>query len=355
MKTMDPIRCAAGGLLVLAAVGCDRMPAPAPRGNAPMEAPRVVASVPVRPSGLDGETVPATVRARQRATLVARVPGSVMALPFREGDAVSAGEVVARIEDRALRAALAAAGADRDAAEADRARSATLLSRGAATPREAEQANARAAGARAAAEAAREALGYAELRAPFAGRVAVQPANVGDVVMPGTPLVEIDGVGGLEVVASVDEDAVRRLSPGEHVAVDVDGQSRLIEGTIRAIAPSGDAVTHRTQVRVDLPAATTTVRPGMFARLRFAPAPAVKDAAAGAATEARLVVPESALVRRGGLAGVFVVREGHVRLRWIAVGEAEDGMVEVRAGLRDGERVVTDPSGLADGIAVQEG
>jgi RND family efflux transporter MFP subunit len=185
--------------------------------------------------------------------------------------------------------------------------------------------------------------------------VAARPANVGDVVMPGTPLVEIDGESGLEVVATVDEDAVARLSPGARVAVDVDGQSSPIEATIRAVSPSGDAVTHRAQVRGDLPA-TTGVRSGMFARLRLAPAPALKGAAKGAAAEqARFVVPESALVRRGGLAGVFVVSEGRARLRWIAVGEPEAGTVEVRAGLRDGERVVTDPAGLVDGTAVQEG
>jgi membrane fusion protein (multidrug efflux system) len=349
MRTMDGIRCATGGLLVLAAAGCGRTPPP--RTNLPTEAPRRVVSVAVRPSGPDGETVPATVRARERATLTARVPGSVMALPFREGDAVSAGAVVARIEDRALRAALAAAEADRDTAEADRARATKLLSLGVTSAREVEQASARAAAARAAAEAAHEALGYAELRAPFAGRVAARPVNVGDVVMPGAPLVEIDGEGGLEVVATVDEDAVARLFPGAHVAVDVDGQSSPIEATIRAVAPSGDAATHRAQVRADLPA-TTGVRSGRFARLRLAPAPAAKGAAAA---EARLVVPESALVRRGGLAGVFVVSGGRARLRWIAAGEPEDGTVEVRAGLRDGERVVTDPSGLSDGAAVQEG
>ena len=236
------------------------------------------------PAGRATGAVPATVRARERATLTARVPGSVMALPFREGDAVSAGAVVARIEDRALRAALTAAEADRDAAEADRARSATLLSRGAATPREAEQANAGGGGAaRAGGEGGR---GYAELRAPFAGRVAARPANVGDVVMPGTPLVEIDGEGGLEVVATVDEDAVARLSPGAHVAVDVDGQSSPIEATIRAVAPSGDAVTHRAQVRADLPA-TTGVRSGMFARLRIAPRRAARPPRASSFPRAR--------------------------------------------------------------------
>jgi hypothetical protein len=119
------------------------------------------------------------------------------------------------------------------------------------------------------------------------------------------------------------------------------------------VAAAGDAVTHRTQVRADLPA-TAGLRSGMFARRRLAPVPAAKSVAA---EEMRLVIPESALVRRGGLAGVFVVSEGRARLRWIAVGTPADGTVEVevRAGLRDGERVVTDPSGLMDGAAVQEG
>jgi hypothetical protein len=172
---------------------------------------------------------------------------------------------------------------------------------------------------------------------------------VGDVVMPGTPLVEIEG-DGLEVAATVDEDAVAHLDPGARVAVAVDGVADPVRGTVRAVAPSGDAVTHRTLVRVDLPT-TPGVRSGMFARVILA-APTDADSPVDGA---RLVLPASALLRRGGLAGVFVVSEGRARLRWIAAGEAGAGTVEVRAGLRDGERVVADPSDLTDGAPVQEG
>jgi hypothetical protein len=70
---------------------------------------------------------------------------------------------------------------------------------------------------------------------------------------------------------------------------------------------------------------------------------------------ARLTVPAGAIVRRGGLTGVYVVREGRARLRWIAAGDADAGGVEVRAGLERGERVVRDPAGLADGTVVREG
>jgi RND family efflux transporter MFP subunit len=292
--------------------------------------------------------VPATVLARERAVLAARVPGSVIALPYREGEAVRQGDVVARVEDRALRSGVKAGEAGKAAAEADLARVETLLARGAATPHEADQARARAAAARAAAATARDALRYAELRAPFAGRVSARPARVGDVVMPGAPILELEGAGGLEVVASVAAADVLRVRAGMRLEVDVDGQSAPLTAVVSAVAEAGDPATHRVEVRADLPAAEG-LRSGLFARLRLP-----GRAAAAAADAARLVVPASALVRRGGLTGVYVVRESRARLRWITAGESRGGAVEVRAGLERGERVVREPGGLTDGAPVRE-
>ena len=79
-----------------------------------------------------------------------------------------------------------------------------LLGKGAATPKEAEESRARAAATGAAVAAARDSLAYAVLRAPFDGVVASRPANVGDVVSPGTTLIEIEGSGGLEARATVE-------------------------------------------------------------------------------------------------------------------------------------------------------
>jgi hypothetical protein len=102
-------------------------------------------------------------------------------------------------------------------------------------------------------------------------------------------------------------------------------------------------VTHRFELRADLPAAPG-LRTGLFARLTLP----------SAAEEPRLHVPESALLRRGGLAGVFVVTEGRARLRWVALGETAGGRVEIRAGVDAGERVALDPAGLSDGVPVAE-
>jgi len=325
--------------LALAACGHQKPKAtPAAQGPA-----RSVTTAEVRRSAEGEATVPAIVQARQRATLSARIPASVVELPFREGERVELGAVVVRLDDAALRSAVSAAEAGVKAAETDQARIDALFQQGAATAREADEATARAASSRAALQAARDSLAYAVLRAPFAGIVTSRPVNVGDVVSPGRPLIEVEGEGSYEVVASLDADLAGATRVGGALQVAVDGQPAPLTGTVRALSPAGDPSTHRFEVRADLPP-KGGLRSGLFARLLL-------PAAGG---DARLSVPKSALFERGGLNGVFVVSEGKARLRWIAVGASQGGDTEVRSGLEAGERVVLNPQDLTDGAPVQE-
>jgi len=297
----------------------------------------------VRSGGAGDVAVPGAVQARNRAALAARMPASVTELPYREGQWVAAGAVVVRLDDAAVRAAVAAAEAGVRAAQSDLDRTRALLEKGAATPRELEQMTAAASAARARLTAASSDLSYWALRAPFAGRVAARRVHVGDVVSPGIPLVEIEGEGGLELRATVESGIAAALFPGATLKALVDGQPAPLPATVTAVSPSGDPATHRFELRADLPAAPG-LRAGLFARL-IVP---------GVGAESRLIVPASALFERGGLTGLFVVRDGPARLRWVAAGVREGGSVEIRAGVEAGERVVLDPAGLADGMAVHE-
>jgi RND family efflux transporter MFP subunit len=307
---------------------------------APEAAPSPLRTVDVVAVGTDVVEVPGVVQARERATIVSRVASAVIELPYREGDRVARGAVVARLDDGAMRAALAAAEAGFQAADTDRRRFEALLLRGAATPREVEEAGVRAAAARAALSASRENLAYAVLRAPFGGVVAARPAHVGDVALPGVPLIELEGEGGLEVKASVESRLAGTLRVGQKIAARVDGVAQPIAATLRAISPAAEESTHRFEVRADLPAASG-LRSGLFARL----------ALPSAHGEPRLLVPASALVRRGGLVGVYVVAGGWPRLRWVRLGASDGDRVEVRAGLDAGERLAADPAGLTDSAA----
>jgi RND family efflux transporter MFP subunit len=303
----------------------------------------VTTSAVVRAGGVGEVAVPAAVQARQRAALSARMPASVIELPYEEGQWVKAGAVVVRLDDAALRAAVAAAEAGVKAVEADFERTKTLLEKGAATPRELEQVTAAASGAQAQLTAAKDNLSHAALRAPFAGRVAARRTNLGDVVNSGTPLIEIEGEGGLEIRATLESPLAATLRPGSKVKALVDGQASPLAVTITAIAPAGDATTHRFELKADLPAASG-LRSGLFARLLVP----------GVTADPRILVPAAAVFERGGLTGVFVATDGKARLRWVAPGARDGDLVEIRAGVETGERVVLEPAGLVDGAAVRD-
>jgi RND family efflux transporter MFP subunit len=337
-------------LVVLVAVACGRHEA-ARSAAEPAGPAREVRTEAVVRSGSVGElAVPGVVQARRRAALSARTPASVVELPYQEGQWVKAGDVVVRLDDAANRASAAAAEAGLKAARADLDRTRSLLAKGAATPRELEQMTAAASAAEALLTAARDALSYSALRAPFAGRVAARHANLGDVVSPGSPLVEIEGEGGLELKAAVESTVAATLRPGARLKAQVDGQTAALDATVSAIAPAGDPTTHRFELKAELPAAPG-LRAGLFARLLVP----------GVAAEPTLLVPAAAVFERGGLTGVFVAADGKARLRWIAPGARAGERMEVRAGLEAGERVVLDPGDLADlaplriaGAAVRE-
>jgi RND family efflux transporter MFP subunit len=326
--------------LLLASCHAERPKTAAPTPSGPAQS--VATAAVTRVDGADA-TVPGTVRARQRAALSSRIPASLLALPYREGERVEAGAVLVRLDDTALRSALAATEAGLKGAQAERLRMESLLKKDAATARELDEASSRAAAAQAAWEAAKDSLAYAVLRAPFAGRVGSRPVNIGDVVAPGQTLIELEGEDGYEVVATLDADLAAAARPGLALRAEVDGVATPLSATVRAVSPAGDVATHRFEVRADLPPAAG-LRSGLFVRLLL---PSQTRAS-------RLSLPSRAIFERGGLSGVFVVAEGKARLRWIAVGAAAGGLTEVRAGLDAGERVVLDPRGLEDGAAVTE-
>lgn len=331
------------GVLTAAASGCTH-PAPPPAAGAPGGPPvAVTTGEVVRTTGVADSFAPATVHARERATLSARIPASVIELPHREGDFVAAGALLVRLDDGALRSTAVAAEAAARAAEVDLERTESLLRKGAATPRELDDARTRAAATRAAVDGAKDNLAYAVLRAPFAGRVVSRLANLGDVVAPGRSLIEIEGATGLELRASLESELAASIQPGQRLRALVDGQPEPLTAIVRVLVPSADPATHRFEVRADLPSAPG-LRAGLFARLAL-PAPG---------SEERLFVPTRAVFRRGGLVGVFVVAEKRARLRWIAVGAPEGDKTEVRAGLEAGERVALEPQPLTDGAPVQE-
>lgn len=320
-------------LAIAAGLACGRK-ADAPQAALPAVQVRLV------PEGAsEGAWAAASLEARNQAVIASRIAASVKAVPVQEGQAVKAGQLLVQLDDADLRGGRDAARAALAAAQTQQNRIAQLFRQQAATQAELDQANTQLAQARAGLAAAQSAVNYAELRAPFAGTVRSRNADPGAFAAPGQPLVTVDG-GGLELRASLSEEEAAGLKPGQALRFEADGRS----GTAKVVALSlgGDPVTHRRDLRA-IVIAPADLRPGAFARIQ------VK----GSGGQEACWLPDSALVRRGGLAGVFVLEDGRAVLRWLSLGEARGGRTEVRGGLKPGEAVVDQPGNLEDGQRVE--
>jgi membrane fusion protein, multidrug efflux system len=328
------------GRLTLLALAIFAAPLDAAPGEPPPTTP-VHVRVVQRGAPAGTALVPASVLASRRATLSTRVGAAVREVHVREGQRVSAGQLLVSLSDADVRGALAAAETGLAAASAHERRIRALVEQRAATASELDLAGAQRAQAEAAVAAARATLAYTELRAPFAATVQARRVEPGGLVGPGQPLLELEG-DALDLVATVTEGEARGLAIGG--AVPFEAGAARGDAVVVALAPGGDPLSHRRTLRARVRSVSGELRTGTFAR--------VQVPAGAASTPDGLWVPRGALVERGDLTGVFVVSAGRAELRWIALGEGAGELVAVRAGLRPGEAVIDAPGALRDGQPV---
>ncbi|HVS53073.1 MAG TPA: efflux RND transporter periplasmic adaptor subunit [Opitutaceae bacterium] len=282
--------------------------------------------------------VPGTVRATPRATLAAKVMGSVVRVAAL-GQPVQAGEVLLTLSADELSARAARARAEVAQVERELARERGLLTAGAGTADAVNALEDRLHQAEAAQREADTLLGYAQVRAPFAGTVAARYVDAGDVAMPGAPLLQLDGGDALEIVVGVPESLGGALTTGAMLEVEIPGTASRFRAAIRELSSAAEATARTIAAKLTVPAGVN-LRPGAFVRVRVP-----------GAEMPTLSMPARAVAAVGQIERVFIADAGNrARLRLVRTGAARDGEVEILAGLDAGERVVADPPAtLRDG------
>jgi len=340
-----------------------------PRWMAPV-AVALALAVPLAASGDNGHaelaTAPVTVVAAGEATsldgvvealrqtvLASQVAGSVVALDARAGSRVKAGQVLVRLDARAAEQQAGAAAAQVQAARAaqeaarrelERQRQLfekSYISQAALDRAEAQSkaAQAEAAAQLASAGAALTQSGFYSIKAPYDGIVADVPVVLGDMAMPGRPLLTLYDPAALRVTAAVPQSAAARVGSGDALQLEVPGAvaGRIVPARW-TLLPAVNPATHTLELRLDLPAGVAAV-PGMFARVWLP---------GGMAASPRFSVPAQAVVRRAELTGIYVLdADGAPLLRQVRLGRASGDQIEVLAGVSANERVVLDPQAAA--------
>lgn len=276
----------------------------------------------------------------------AQVPGALLAVNVEEGSLVRRGQVLARIDDRELRAQLQSADAQLQVARSAYERAEQLRDRKVITLPEYERDRAAFAAAQASADQLRTRLGYTTVGAPVSGVVTAKLVEAGDVVGNQTRLFEIADISTMVVRVGVSELDVVELSIGDRVDIMLDAYpGRPLAGAIRRVFPSADPNTRLVPVEVAFDAASARVaRPGFLARVTFRLS----------AHDNVLLVPAAALVGGQGSQSVYVVENDRAIRRTVETGLTSSGRVEIVAGLDGSEMVVTAGSNqLRDGAAVR--
>ena len=320
------------------------------------------------------------VEAVRQSTVSAQIGGRVKEINFDVGDHVNKGQVILRIDEREAVQALAGSQAQVLQAQAnmqnakaayERARqlfAQKFISQAALDKAQADYkvALAQAAASEAGVGQASLVHGYTAVIAPYSGVVAARLVEIGEMVMPGKPLMTGFDPSEMRVVVSVPQDKLVDIGARPEAMVEAPSLNRWIKPASTVVQPIADARTHSTQVRVYLPkneawgwrrqgsderpfagaaaehplphqTLTRTVSgvyPGMFVRVHFVVGKANK-----------LVIPAGAVLRRSEVVAVYVVDEKeNVKLRQVRLGDAViDGAVEVLAGLNPGEQVALEP------------
>ena len=323
----------------LALAGCQQ------EAKAP-EPVRPVLSTVLRSSRSDEAVAVGVVEPRFKTSLAFRVLGRLTARPVNVGDLVAEGQTVGTINSTALELVVRAAKAELAKAEAQLAnarateeRQRTLISSDTTTKQvldNAEQARAGAEASVARAQAnltkAIEQLGYAQLKADFAGVVTAVGADVGQVVSPGQSAVTVARPDVREAVVDVGEDFPLALEIGLPFTVSLELLPAVqVQGTIREIAPQADPLTRTRRVRIALNDPPPSFHLG-----------ATVTAKPGTEQGPTLRVPATAVLAKDGASFVWVVDMpvSTVSLHKINLVTDQSG-IRVTDGLPPGARIVT--------------
>jgi RND family efflux transporter MFP subunit len=298
------------------------------------------------------------VVARRKAAVASKGTGTLVFLGVEEGDRVKKGQLIARLDDADVTAALHRAREDLRVAEADLKdakqsleRAKILLKKEFIAQAEHDAAEARynrvVAGINAAKFAVREAqvaVDNMRIIAPFDGTVLKKNADVGEIVAPlagaassKAAVVTIADMASLEVEADVSEANITRVNPSQDCEITLDAYpQQRYPGYVTKIVPTADRAKATVLVKIQFKSYDERVLPEMSAKVTFLGPGAAKFLA----SKPVLTVPASAVASRNGRAVVYRVEEGRAVESSVVTGARLGTQVEITEGLEEGDRVI---------------
>ena len=298
-----------------------------------------------------------TLRSRNTALVSAKIMGEVTGIKVKPGDAVKRGDILLTISAPDINARADAAreafkeaqrgadiaGENKGLMEKTFERYRKLYEEKALTGQEFDEVKSKKEVALLEYERAQRALdrasagiqeadafkGYAVVRSPLNGIVAEKTTDIGNMAIPGAPLILVEEPV-YRVEAAVDEKLLSSINIGTQALISIDPIALNTTGRVAEIVRQIDPLTRTFTVKIDLNETLKSLRGGIYAKVRI---PIDKKQG--------LFIPRDAVVTRGELNGVYAVnQDGIVTLRFVKTGKSSEGKIEILSGLSEGEKII---------------
>ena len=283
------------------------------------------------------------VEAVKQSTLSAQIPGRVISLNVKAGDRVRSGQLMATIDDRETQTGVLQSQAQLQQSDAELRQLQFALKRtqdlkaqgfvsSAALELAESQYKAAKAGrdsAGAASDQAKVTQSFSKITAPYEAWVLETSVQVGDLAMPGKPLLTLYAPQPLRVVVQWPASEKNTLPKLQDIQIQMG--SEFVKPISMQVMPNADGVSQTIGIKLDLPktGAAANAVPGQQVRVRSA-----------GNSQAKGLVPSAAILRRGEITAVYVAQDNGFAMKLVRVG-ADHGSagVEIWAGLKEGELI----------------
>jgi membrane fusion protein, multidrug efflux system len=277
-------------------------------------------------------TAVGSLRSDESVVLRPEVAGRISNIAFQEGQRVAKGALLVRLDPAVPQAEAQQARANMVLAKNKFDRAVDLAKSNYISGQARDEAENNLKVAEAALQLSEAKLAKMDMRAPFSGIIGLRSVSVGDYVKEGADLVNLESIDPLKVDFRVPEVYMRQVQVGQSLQVQLDAlPGKTFEGKVFAVNPLIDAAGRAVVIRAMVRNPDTSLRPGMFARVRLITRNA-QDA---------LVLPEQALVPQGDQQFVFRIQDGKAVRTKVDVGQRRDAMVEILNGVAKDDVVVT--------------
>jgi RND family efflux transporter MFP subunit len=309
-------------------------------------------------------SVSGKVEAEQNANVSTRIMGFVDATHVKVGDKVSKGQLLISInssdilaQKAQINASITEATVAFTNAEKDYNRYTSLFNEQSASLKELDDVTANYKMSKARLEAANQLknqvnaqLSYSNIRAPFSGIITGKYVNKGDMANPGIPLISLENPSKFQVIAMVSEAEITSIKKGSSVSVVVKSTSQLVKGKVTEISSSTKNTGGQYLVKILLDKTNVKLLSGMFTSVQFP----TKNQLKNINHPSLVLVPQSALIHKGQLSGVYTIGNENVAiLRWVRIGKKIENQVEILSGLSADEQFIISAEGkLFNGVKV---